>query len=182
MVSNLTSHARRHRAFTLVETLLASSIGLIVLTAALVLWAYATRTCASLLNYADLSSQSKYALDSLSQQIRNSKSIQSCSSQQLVLLDPDNQVVTVSYDSSAKKLAVRQGTNNAKTLLTGCTNFQFAIYQRTPISNSFQFYTNGFSTNTAKVVQMQWSCMRKLTGSTGNAENQVSAMVVVRNL
>jgi len=181
MVSNLTSHARRNRAFTLVETLLASSIGLLVLTAALVLWAYASRTCASLLNYADLSSQSKYALDSLSQQIRNAKSIQSCSAQQLVLLDPDDQVVTVAYDSSAKKLAVRQGTTT-RTLLTGCTNFQFAIYQRTPISNSFQFYTNGFSTNTAKVVQMQWSCMRKLTGSTGNAENQVSAMVVVRNL
>ena len=181
MVSKVTSHARRHRAFTLVETLLASSIGLIVLTAALVLWAYASRTCASLLNYADLSSQSKYALDSLSQQIRNAKSIQSCSSQQLVLLDPDDQVVTVGYNSIAKTLALNKGTST-KTLLTGCTNFQFAIYQRTPISNSFQFYTNGFSTNTAKVVQMQWSCMRKLTGSTGNAENQVSAMVVVRNL
>ncbi len=74
-------------------------------------------------------------------------------------------------------------TNGATrtTILTECTNFQFSVYQRTPVASSFELYTNGWATNTAKVVQMVWTCSRKLTGDKSMIEAQVSAQVVIRN-
>ncbi len=55
--------------------MVASSIGLLALGAALVFWAFASRTCASLLGYTELSNTSKIALDRASQQIRNAKAV-----------------------------------------------------------------------------------------------------------
>ena len=185
-----TSCAKRRRGFTLVEYMIASSIGLMIITVALVLWAYASKNTASLLGYMELSTASKYALDRMSQQIRNAKEVRSCSSDQLVLVVPGGTVsnpktLTYSYDRDGQRLlqispitANRSATN---TLLTGCTNFAFSVFQRTPLSNSFLLTTNAFNTNTAKVVQMQWTCLRMITGDKSSLENQVSAKVVIRN-
>jgi prepilin-type N-terminal cleavage/methylation domain-containing protein len=182
MVFNRTSCAKHsgRRGFTLVEYLVASSIGLLALGAALVLWVFATRTCASLLDRMDLSNASKIALDRASQQIRNAKSIKSCSATELVMRDATNGEITLTYDAGAKELIMRRGTTRTK-LLTQCTNFQFSIFQRTPLPASFNLSTNAWNTNTAKVVQMAWTCSRKLTGDKSSAESQVSARVVIRN-
>lgn len=170
--------------------MLASSIGLMVLTAALVLWAYASKNTASLLGYMELSTASKNALNVMSQQIRNAKSVSSCSPEKLVLIVPGGTVasprtMTYSFDRTNQLLRqtyLRTSTQKeTKTLLTGCTNFAFSVFQRTPLSNSFLLRTNGFSTNDARVVQMQWTCLRKVTGSKSSLENQVSAKVVIRN-
>ena len=191
MGSNPTSRAKSHqRGFTLVEYMVATTIGLIVLTTGLVFWAYASRTSASLLGYVDLSTTSKNALDQISQQVRNAQQVKSCSEQKLVLKVPgatgtNIHTMTYAYDGSNKWLQQIFAQNNTvretKTLLTECTNFQFTIYQRTPTNGSFQLLTNAWSTNTAKVVQMQWTCVRKLTGDKNMIESQVSANVVMRN-
>jgi prepilin-type N-terminal cleavage/methylation domain-containing protein len=191
MVSNRTSFADcRSRGFTLVEYMVATSIGLLILTVGIVFWAYATRTSASLLGYIDLSSTSKNALDRISQQIRNAQQVKSCSESKLVLQVPGATgtnllTMTYDYDRTNKTLIQSLAQNNtvreSKTLLTECTNFQFAVFQRTPMSNSFQLITNAWSTNTAKVVQMKWTCVRKLTGDKNMIESQVSSDVVMRN-
>ena len=181
MVFNHTSCAKRlRRGFTLAEYLVATSVGLLVLAAAVVLWAYASRTCASLLGYVDLSSTSKNAFDKVSQQVRNAGKVQSCSATQLVLLDPSGVKTTFAYEAGNKAL-VRIKDNARTALLTECTNFQFSVFQRTPISNSFVLYTNAWNTNTAKVVQMQWTCRRKVAGDKSSVETQVSSMIVMRN-
>jgi hypothetical protein len=176
---------RRPAAFTLVEYMIATSIGLLVLAAALLLWAFATRTCASLLGYVELSTTSKNALDRIGQQIRNAWTIQSCSATQLVLISPDDAGTgritnTFAYKTDAQTLL---WTNAAtvKTLLTDCTNFQFKVYTRVPMSNSFELNTNAWAKDTAKVVQMEWTCIRKITGDKKSVESQVSAKVVIRN-
>ena len=192
MVFNRTSCVKRFRrsGFTLAEYMVATSIGLLALGAALVLWAYASKTCAALLGYVDLSSTSKNALDHVSQQVRNAKMVQSCSQNKLVLLvaqatGTNCDTLTFAYDSTNLTLTqIRVTPANVQhrtTLLTGCTNFQFSIYQRTPLHNSFELYTNAWNTNTAKVVQMQWTCVRRLTGDQNTVEAQVSSKVVIRN-
>jgi Tfp pilus assembly protein PilW len=182
MVFSRTSCVERsgRGAFTLVEYLVGSTLGLLALTAALVLWAFATQTCASLLDYMDLSNTSKNALDRASQQIRNAKSVKSCSATQLVLRDPTNGMITLAYNASEQTLIMSNGATRT-TLLTECTNFQFSVFQRTPNANSFELYTNAWNTNTAKVVQMRWTCSRKLTGEKNSTESQVSAQVIIRN-
>ena len=191
MVFNRISFAeRRSRGFTLVEYMVATSIGLMLLTVGIVFWAFATRTSASLLGYVDLSSTSKNAFDRISQQIRNAQQVKSCSESNLVLQVPgatgtNVQTMTYTYDRTNKTLTQIFAQNSSvlerKTLLTECTNFQFAVFQRTPLSNSYLLITNAWNTNTAKVVQMQWTCARQLTGDRNMIESQVSANVVMRN-
>ena len=175
----------RRNGFTLVEYMIATSIGLLVLAGALLLWAFATRTCATLFGYVELSTTSKNALDRVGQQIRNAWTIQSCSATQLVLISPNDARTTkitntFAYQSAAQTLVWTNGAT-VKTLLTDCTNFQFNVYTRVPMSNSFELNTNAWSTNSAKVVQMQWTCVRKITGDKKSVESQVSAKVVIRN-
>jgi hypothetical protein len=191
MAFKATSSGNRGRqGFTIVEYLVATSIGLLVLATGLVFWGYGTRTSASLLGYIDLSTVSKNALGRISQQVRNARQVRSCSEHKLVLQIPgatgtNTRTVTYAYDSTNKVLRQIFAQNNrpleTNVLLTECTNFQFTIYQRTPLSNTFQLHTNAWNTNTAKVVQMNWTCVRKLTGDKNMIESQVSANVVMRN-
>lgn len=181
MVFNRTSilRARGVAAFTLVEYMVAMSIGLIVLAAACVLWGFASMTCAGLLNYVDLSMTSKNVLESVSREIRNAVAVQSFSASQLVLLNPTNQQVTLTYDSVSQTLKQTKGTEQ-KILLKGCSSFQFKVFQRTPTFAS-EALSMATDTNTAKVVQMQWTCARKLTGEKRNVENVVTSRVVIRS-
>ncbi len=170
----------RHKAgFTLPEYLLAMSIGVMILAAALVLWAYASKTCAALLNYVELSASSKNTLDRMSREIRNAKVVNACSSNQLSLLDPNGVPVTYDYHGDSRTLT--QMKNSAtQTLLSECSFFQFKIYQRTPTNGTYDLLETT-NINTAKVVQMQWTCGRRLTGYTTNMESQLSSKVVIRS-
>jgi hypothetical protein len=152
---------------------------MLVLGAAMVLWAYGSKTCASLLGYVDLSNSSKIALDKASRQIRNAKRIQSCNTTQLLLLTLDGKTNSLTYVAGKQQLISRLD-GASETLLTGCTNFEFAVYQRTPISNDSALYAT-WDTNTTKVVQVKWTCTRPVTGDKSSIESQVSAKVVVRN-
>jgi len=159
--------------------MVATSIGVLVIGAAMVLWAYGSKTCASLLGYVDLSNSSKIALDKASRQIRNAKRIQSCNTTQLVLLTLDGKTNSLLFLPGRQELVSRLDTTS-ETLLTGCTNLEFAVFQRTPISNSSALYGT-WNTNTTKVVEMKWTCTRPVTGDKSSIESQVSARVVVRN-
>src|SRR4051794_1510697 len=92
MVFKRTSR-RNLRAFTILEYLVATTIGVMVLAAALLLWGYASRTCAMLYAYVEMSGTSKIALDRMSQTIRNSRKVLVCSPTRLTLTVP-SQVTT----------------------------------------------------------------------------------------
>jgi hypothetical protein len=191
MVFSRTSRAEhRRRGFTLVEYMFATSIGVLVLATALVLWGYGSKTSASLLGYVELSTSSKNALDRMSQQIRGALGVESCAPDKLVLVVPGKTGIhqhKMEYVYDPTNQSLRQifrrnpGAGDSLTLLTGCTNFSFSIYKRVPMSNSFALYTNGWTTNMAKVVEVKWTCVRPITGDKMALENQVSAKIVMRN-
>ena len=177
--STAKTRARRAAGFTLAEVMVAMSIGVMVLAAAVVLWAYATRTCATLLNYVELSIAGKNTLDTMSREIRNATAVKSCTASQLIIFDPDGVQVAYDYNAGNKALTQTKGAE-IKILLKECNAFQFKMYQRTP-ANGTDALTETTSTNTAKVVQMQWTCGRMLTGDTTNVQSQLSAKVVIRS-
>lgn len=191
MECNLTSCSRRRRgAFTLVEYLFTASIGVVVLAASMVLWGYATRSCASLMAYVDLSNTSKMALDRMSQQIRNARAVQAWSEHELQIALPgasgtNQPTIQYLYDERAQTL--RQvfqpvaGRPQTTTLLTECTNFSFVVFQRTPSVGNWDLIESGANTNLTKVVRMEWTCVRPLLGDRNMVEHQVSAKVVIRN-
>lgn len=160
--------------------MVATSVGLVTIGAALVLWAYASKTCASLLGYIELSNSSKIALDRTSQIIRNARRVQSCSATQIVLIGPNGNTNRLTYNSAGQTLIATEN-GRSTTLLTECTNFQFYVYGRVPFSNTFDLRTNAWVTNTAKVVEMRWTAARRVTGDLGATESQVSSKVVIRN-
>jgi len=186
----LTSKRSRAGGFTLAEYLVATSIGLLAIGAALVLWAYASKTCASLFGYVDLSSTSKNALDRISQEVRNAKEVQSCSATQLMIRvlpvsGTNSDTVIFGYDAGNRRLIrtlvkAANGARESNVLLTECTNFQFSVYSRVPSNSNWGLNTT-WTTNEAKVVQMQWTCIRQITGDTKSVETQVSSKVVIRN-
>src|SRR5438105_4548205 len=58
------------RAFTLIELMVASGVGLIVLTSLMLVFLFANRSFASLTNYLDLDQKTQVALDKMSREIR----------------------------------------------------------------------------------------------------------------
>ena len=174
-----TTRTRSKAGFTVAEFMVAMSIGVMVLGAGLLLWAYASRTCATLLNYVELANASKTTLDGMSREIRNATVVQSCSSNQFIALDPDGIRITYTYNPDAKTLT-QVKSNVTTTLLSECSAFQFSYYQRVPTNGTYDLIATT-STNTAKVVQMQWTCRRKVTGDKSSIEAQLSSQVVMRN-
>jgi len=186
----LTNKTRRAAAFTLVEYMFAVSIGVLVLGVGVVLWAYASKTSVALWGYADLSTRSKMTLDEVSQKIRNAEAVKSFSSSELVLLVPSTttsnglDTITYTYNPTARTFAQTivtpaNGTQQ-KTLLTGCSAFEFKVYQRIPQYGSDALLT-ATDTNTAKVVEMRWTAGRRLTGDKTNMVSAVSSKVVIRS-
>jgi len=159
----------------------ATSIGVTALAAGVLLWGYTSKTCAALFSFTDMTRKSDSALERLSQVIRNTRTVRSCSGSQLVLIDMSGGTNTIAYSSDTQTLRLTQ-SNRTSTLLTECTNFQVSVYQRTPVSNSMALNTNGYATNTAKVVTLNWTCKRALRGDKNNIDLQTSAKVVLRNL
>jgi hypothetical protein len=128
-------------------------------------------------------------LDRISQEVRNAKQIQSCSATQLVLKIPpfagtNDTIVTIGYDAGNGRLvrtALKAGgIRETNVLLTGCTNFQFSVYNRVPSNSNFGLNST-WTTNEAKVVQMRWTCLRQVSGDKSSVETQVSSKVVIRN-
>ena len=179
------ARSRRTAAFSLVELMVSLSIGLMVLAAATVLWAYASKTTASLLNYVELSTTSKNALDRISQTIRNASAVESFSTNQMVLWIPrsDNTTntdkVTFTYDAATQKLTRTKGTEKM-TLLTECSYFEFKVFTRVPIDGTENLNPTT-TTATAKVVQMKWNTSRKLTGDQNTSQSLISSRVVMRS-
>jgi len=62
-------------AFTLVELMVASSVGMMVLAAVSFMSLYASRSSIAVINYTDLEAKSRYALDVISRELRQASQV-----------------------------------------------------------------------------------------------------------
>jgi|ERR1051325_5418268 hypothetical protein len=163
---------------SLVELLIAVTVGSMVLAIMASLQLYAGRSFSTQFNYAELNVQSSRALDRMSQQIRQTSSLTSFSTNALTFANLDGTTLQYTYDSGAGTLTeVQRGAT--KRLLTGCDSLQFSIYQRSPVSGSFDHYTTTNATS-CKLVQVLWKCSRTMFGQKRQTENVTSAQIVIR--
>lgn len=167
------------RGFTLVEFMVASALGLLASTAILMMWAFTTRSFAAAANYTDLALASRKALDTMSRTIRGAKQVTAYSTNSLTVKDASGNSTRFTYDPGTRTLITVSG-GQTTTNLTQCDSLQFWIYQRTPISNTFECYTPAFVTN-AKLVQVTWNCSRPILGAKVNTEAIESAKITLRN-
>ncbi|MDB6065920.1 MAG: hypothetical protein JWR26_2128 [Pedosphaera sp.] len=176
-----TTFTKRHitAGFTLVEFMTASALGTLVLAVMCLSVLYCSWAFAAITNYSDLDLKSEQTLDKMSREIREADHMTYFASNSITFADNTGATVQYQYDSNAKTLnRIAGGSTNA--FLTGCNSLLFSIYQRTPISNTFQPYSTSTYTN-AKVIQIDWKCSRNIEAATANTESVESAKIVIRN-
>lgn len=169
----------RQSAFTLIEVLIASSISLVLAGILAVFFMFSLRSFAAMTNYTDMNQKSQLALDKMSKDIRQARSLTSYTTNSLTFLDVNNQTLLYTYNANNGTLT-RSNAGVVTTYLTNCDSLQFWIYQHTPISNTFDCYVPAGATNT-RVIQMTWHCSRKILGTKATTETVESATLSLRN-
>src|SRR5205085_7462226 len=179
--------------WTLVEVMVASSIGLLVLTAVGFMSLYGSRSSAAVSNYTDLETKSRYALDIISREVRQANAVISFQTnltvKSLTLTNSDERVaINLSYDSNARTLSFQKTGQPALSVLTECDRWDFGLYQRTPrvTSTNVSFYlaTNGagaIDPRLCKLINLSWKCSRLIAAQKLNTESVQAAQLVLRN-
>ena len=137
---------------------------------------------ATMAAFPSLNGQGQAASCLLAQDIRRASSVESASSDRLVLRVPAAEGVTrliYCYDSAARTLTRADGKLN-RTVLTEVDALTFSVFQRPAADAAYNTLTPATATQ-AKLVGCRWSCSRKLGGTKMDAESVQMAPVVLRN-
>lgn len=170
---------RRRRGFSLLESLIATAVGGVLLTGFAALTSYTAKSFAAMANYVELDGNSRHALDVMSQQIRQTKRLKAYSNTELTFEDSDGLDLTFRYVANDQKLYRIKARNPDLTLLSGCKELNFSIFQRNPIGGTYNQYATA-SASTCKLVQLYWVCERDLIKSGANTESVQSSKIVIR--
>ena len=137
------------------------------------------RSLAEMFNYVDLDHSNRIAIDVMSRDLRQVRYLSVYNTNSVSFVDKDLTTLSYVYSPSARLLTrVKGGQTN--TLLQDCDSLKFALYQRTPQSNSYNLYAISDITN-CKVVSVTWSCSRTVLGIKANTEQAQAARIVIRN-
>ena len=173
------------RGIALVEMMMSLGVGGLVLSAVASQMFYGGRSFAALANYVDLDNSSRSALDKMSAEIRQANRLTSYSPTRLQFETVDattgaTNTLSYSYDSTAATLQ-RTYAGQTTTLLKEITpnTLQFTAYQRNPVGGSVDQYPTTDPT-LCKVVQLAWTCSRKILGKAASTESVQSAKIVIR--
>ncbi|MBI5775680.1 MAG: prepilin-type N-terminal cleavage/methylation domain-containing protein [Verrucomicrobia bacterium] len=176
------SSRRRGAAFTLIEMIVASAIGAIVMVALAQLTMFSSRSIAVVFNYVDLDQYSRKALDRMVTDWRQADKLVTITNNNTKLIfntQGGTNNLTYEYSTNTLKLTRTYGTETT-TLLTNCTSLAFTIFTSTTIPGTFdQFYTTNAAN--AKLIKVDWTCTRRLWGTDNvNSESIQSAKIVIR--
>ena len=163
-----------HRAFTLVEVMIGTSISSFLMVGVLSTFLLMGRTSANIVNYTDIEAKARKSLEFFSREVHNAHAVASYSGTSVTLQIPDlsadphgtgTEAYTVTYAFDAvNKLLTRTGppinnpagTSATSTLISGVelvpgmTSFlNYFRYVRQTTYPLGQGYLDGFTTNTA---------------------------------
>ena len=176
-------------AFTLVEVSVATAVGSIVLAAVATLTMYAAKSSTAMVNYADLDSKSRYALDVISREIRQASGLLAFQTNTSFTLTNANAAttVTLTYNPNARTVVMSKTGQSDLTALTECDVWNFSLYQRTPyVTPTNVFYypaTNSagvLDVNLCKLINLSWKCSRTIFAQKVNTESVQAAQIVLR--
>jgi hypothetical protein len=152
----------------------------VILSALAALTFYTGRSLSSMANYVDLDNYSRTALDTMSREIRQTRRLVSGTDTKLTFEDWDGKTLIYEYSATYKTLTrERDGVKDPQPLLTECDFLKFSMFQRNPISGTYDQYPTA-SASTCKLVQLRWICSRNLIYSKWNTESVQSAKIVIR--
>ena len=171
--------------FTLVEMSMALAVSGVILTVLLSFTVYASKSFAAMENYIDLEQKSQNALDSMTQNIRQTQALTAFGTRQLngqsvtnslSFLDEDG--TTLNYNFTADVL-LQTKSGVTTMLLTNVDYLTFQIYQRNTVASTYDQFPAG-SVNQCKLISVSWVCSRTILGSKVNTESVQTAKIVIR--
>jgi len=172
----LSINRRRGSAFTLVEFMVASGLGAMIAGMLVAVTFHTSRSMYKLTDSVSINSQSRYAIDRMSQKLRQATKVTAFSPTSL----------TVTYNNHPLSYKLLNGTlvevdDGAMTkLVKHCDSLKFSLYKRNPVTNSFNQFPILSATNEAKVVQVNWQCSTKFVGQQASQGEVYSAKIVLR--
>jgi type II secretory pathway pseudopilin PulG len=180
MDCKITSFSKKRRsAMTIVELLIALSIGSIVLVALGILTVHTSRSFVALSNYMELDRHSRNTLDRMTQIIREADGVMSWLNHEIVL-SYHGKPISFTYQPTAKNLVMTHTNGTKNVLLEGCDYLDFQIFQRTSMNGVYDQYPITADEAVAKIVQISWVCSKSLIGNLINSESVQSAKIVIR--
>jgi prepilin-type N-terminal cleavage/methylation domain-containing protein len=168
----------RKKGFSLIEMMVGTAIGSLIVTAISVFSLYSGRSMAAMWNYADLGQSSRKALDTMTRDIRQVNRLVDFTPTLLSFEDSDGSLLHYVYNPATKRLRRIKGSQT-DILLEDCDYLTFAIFQRNPIGGTYDQYPTA-SPDTCKLVQVSWICSRKILGDPRNTESVQTAKIVIR--
>jgi len=160
---------------TLAEVMVAVAIASLVLGLVALASMTASHWFAALANYVDMDAQSRNALDQLTLKIRQAAGLTEFSPTHLKFALPGqtNSFLVYDWDSASGSLMeCNTGTSITNTLLTGCDQLVFSMYNA-----SFAATTN---LSQGEGLSVNWTCSRTILGRKTTEEMQ-QALIVIRN-
>lgn len=165
----------------MIEFMVAAAIGTVVLAALSQLTFFTGRSFVALRNYSDLDAHSRSALDHMTSYIRQADELRQYYTNKLVFGYNGTNSLTYTYDPRAKTLMESISGTPDKTLLTECDVLQFQVFQRNTQAGTYDQFPATLTNSAAKLIQVSWTCSRKLIGLRVNTESVQSAKIVIRN-
>ena len=162
------------RGMTLVEMLVAMGVASLVIGLVVVASMTASRWFEALVNYVDMDAKSRNALDQMSLKIRGAGALTEFSPTSIKFAVP-GQTNSLVYDWNSATSSLTEwntGDSTTNTLLTGCDQLTFSLYNAAlaPTTNISQ----------SKGLSVRWNCSRTVVGRKTSEEMQ-QALIVFRN-
>jgi Tfp pilus assembly protein PilW len=187
------SKHRNSAGLSLLEVMIASGLGSMVLACVASLAIYGSRSSVALMNYTDLDAKSRYAADVISRELRQGYAVLALDTnlpvKALTLTNSvERTAVTLTWDADDRTLVFERNGEPPVTLLTECDRWEVGLYQRTPIvsrTNLLFFPATNTTGRTdlrlCKLINMSWKCSRTILAQKVNTETVQAAQIVLRN-
>lgn len=165
------------QGMTLPEMMVAVAIGSLILIVMATLFMSSARSFAAVSNYVNMDSTSRNALDQITLEIRQAGALTEFSPTHLKFATAPGQTnsfLVYDWDSGTGLLTEwKTGESVTNTLLTGCDQLAFSLY-----NSSFAPTTN---LSQGKGLSVNWQCSRTVLGKKSTTENVQQALIVIRN-
>jgi prepilin-type N-terminal cleavage/methylation domain-containing protein len=179
------------RGLTLVEVLIATGIGAIMVGIMLALVSYAERSFAVTSSNVDLESKGRFALDKLTRDLRQATAVMSCDTNLpykwfIVTNAVEGFALTLSWDAETKSVALEKvgptpDDNRTEKLLGNCERLDFTFCQRAPnIGPSDVSFSPASSLADCKLIVLSWTCRQEVIGKL-ETENVQELQIALRN-
>src|SRR5687767_10878430 len=114
----------------------------------------------------------------MTRDIRQTVALSSYTPHRLTHSDADAVPLVYEYSPISRTLTRSKGAQST-VILTDCSALSFSIFQRNPSNAVYDYFPTATAAN-CKLVNVNWTCVRRVLGSPINSESVQTAKIVIR--